>query len=90
MATFKRTVGDALKTLERNRTLPIGHVALARPTLLEIFSHVEPWTDAPEDAIYGAHLLHRYPFSDIAGFLAIHRSTVSRHFERAARRHDRA
>ena len=86
---FKKRVVDAAKDRASDRDLPMSHLALARPPLASVFVDANDEVCRRDNRIYVAHVTHGYFLSEIAQFLKLDCSTVSRAFQRAWHRQGR-
>jgi putative transposase len=74
---FKETIAARVAELKNERLLPRRPVSAHRPALTELFGVVD---DVPlrDRIIHVARVAHGYPLAEIAAFLNVHPSTVSK------------
>jgi REP element-mobilizing transposase RayT len=85
---FKRVVAESLAGCGQNRPIPVDCRRWAQPPLEQVFSADEAEADSrSRDAlIVVAHLTHGYRLAEIARFLGVAPSTVSKALSRARKR----
>ena len=80
---FKAAVAEFLSRGRENRPISLGCRRWARPPLKELFVSAETDTRRRDALILGAHVTHGYRLAEIARFLAVEPSTVSKAASRA-------
>ena len=80
---FKKAVADVLVRGGENRPIPGDCRRCARPSLEQVFAAEEPESRSRDALILVAHVTHGYRFAEIAKFLAVAPSTVSKAATRA-------
>jgi len=80
---FKAAVAEFLSRGRENRPISLGCRRWARPPLRELFVSAETDTRCRDALILGAHVTHGYRLAEIARFLAVEPSTVSKAASRA-------
>ena len=99
-ARFKKAVAESLARGGENRPIPLECRQCAQPPLEQVFAEEEADSRSREALILVAHVTHAYRLAEIARFLAVAPSTVSKALSRArgrtcpqgvgSGRHDRA
>jgi putative transposase len=82
-ARFKKAIGESLERDAENRPVPIECRRCARPPLAQVFSWEEADSRSRDALILAAHGRHGYRVVEIAKFLAVAPSTVSKALRRA-------
>ncbi len=82
-ARFKKAVGESVERRGQNRPIPAACRRCAQPSLEQVFSGEEPDIRSRDGLILVAHLTHGYRLAEIAKFLAVAPSTVSKALTRA-------
>jgi hypothetical protein len=82
---FKRAVAESLAGCGQNRPIPVDCRRCACPSLEQVFSADEAGADSRsrDASIVVAHLTHGYRLAEIARFLGVAPSTVSKALSRA-------
>jgi putative transposase len=80
---FKKAVGELLQHLEDDRPIPLACRRYTRPSLERVFSEEEGDGRQREAMMLIAHVSHGYRLSEIARFLRVSPSTVSKALRRA-------
>lgn len=80
---FKRAIGASLERCDEDRPIPVECRRWARPPLEHVFSEEEPDCRSRDALILVAHVAHGYRLVEIARFLAVAPSTVSKALGRA-------
>jgi len=80
---FKKAVGASLERCGENRPIPVDCRRWAQPPLEQVFSREEADSRSRDALILVAHMTHRYRLAEIARFLAVAPSTVSKALTRA-------
>jgi putative transposase len=79
---FKKAVAESLARRDENRPIPRACLRCARPSLEQVFGAEQPDGRSRDALILAAHT-HGYQLADIAKFLAVAPSTVSKAATRA-------
>ena len=82
-ARFKRAVVESLERCGENRPIPVECRRCAQPPLEQVFSREELDSRSRDALILIAHVTHGYRLAQIAAFLAVAPSTVSKALTRA-------
>jgi putative transposase len=82
-ARFKRAVAASLERPGENRRVPVDGRPCTQPPLEQLFSEEESDSRSRDALILVAHVTHGYRLADIARFLAVAPSTVSKAMSRA-------
>jgi REP element-mobilizing transposase RayT len=85
---FKKAVAETLRFegCGRNRPIPVDCRRCAQPSLEQVFSEAEADSRSRDALVAVAHLTHGYRLAEIAKFLAVAPSTVSKALSRARSR----
>lgn len=81
---FRREVRKVIGASLYTSRLPRSYRMLGRPSLQELFAHVEK--SERRSAILRAHVVHGYLLSEVAAYLDLHPTTISRIVNRSGRR----
>jgi hypothetical protein len=73
---FKKRVRQVIGTTLYGAALPRSYRALARPSLSEVFAGVK--RAERRQTIVRAHIVHGYLLTEIANYLELHPTTISR------------
>jgi REP element-mobilizing transposase RayT len=82
---FKKAIGASLERSAENRPIPVDCRRWAQPPLEQVFSREEADSRSRDALILAAHEAHGYRLAEIARFLAVAPSTVSKALTRARR-----
>ena len=82
-ARFQKTVGESRERCGANRPTPGGCRRCAQPPLERVFAGEEANSRSRDALILVAHITHGYRLAEIAKFLAVAPSTVSKALSRA-------
>ncbi len=82
-ARFKKAVADSFGRFGENRPIPVDCRPTAQPPLQQLFCDEESDSRSRDALIRVAHVTHGYRLADIARFLAVAPSTVSKALSRA-------
>jgi REP element-mobilizing transposase RayT len=83
---FKKATAKALERCGPNRPVPIEVRRCAQPPLELLFSCEEPHSSSRDALIFAAHVTHGYRLAEIARFLAVSSSAVSKALRRVRER----
>ena len=83
---FKRTVVECLARYGQNRPIPVDCRRCTQPSLEQVFDEAEADTHSRDALIVVAHETHGYRLAEIAKFLGVAPSTVSKALSRARHR----
>jgi putative transposase len=81
-ARFKKAIGQSLKRSMENRPIPVSCRLCAQPPLEQVFAEEEGHSRSRDALILVAHVTHRYRLAEIARFLGVAPSTVSKALSR--------
>jgi REP element-mobilizing transposase RayT len=84
-ARFKKAVAESLRGCGQNRLVPADCRSWAQPSLEDVFSGEDGHTRSRDALILVAHVTHGYRLVEIATFLGVAPSTVSKALRRARR-----
>ena len=87
--TFRAQMADLARPLEVDRSLP-GPMALPRPPLSTVLAEASGPRSRRRLAVCDAHVVHGYSQSEIARFLGVDPSAVSKMLDRLERRRGRS
>lgn len=82
-ARFRKAVGDSRERCGENRPIPVGCRPCTQAPLEQLFSGEEADSRSRDALIHVAHETHGYRLAEIARFLAVSPSTVSKALSRA-------
>jgi hypothetical protein len=82
-AHFKKAVRHAMERCLEDRPIPVECRRAAQPPLEQVFGVEEPDSRSRDALILVAHIAHGYRLAEIARFLAVAPSTVSKALSRA-------
>jgi putative transposase len=83
---FKKAVAKSLERCGEDRWIPLDCRRSAQPPLVQVFSQEETDSRSRDALILLAHMTHGYRLAEIARFLAVAPSTVSKALTRARSR----
>ena len=83
-ARFKAQIAAQVQARLADRPLPRGHTLPLRPTLNTLFASTEDSLGSRDRIIHVSRAAHGYRLSEIARFLRLHPSTISRACQRGA------
>jgi REP element-mobilizing transposase RayT len=83
---FHTAIVESLRRGGENRPIPVECQRRAQPALVDVFSAEEPITRSRDAMILIAHEVHGYHLAEIARFLSVSPSTVSKALKRARAR----
>jgi DNA-directed RNA polymerase specialized sigma24 family protein len=87
---FKKAVAESLEGCGQNRLIPVDCRRCAQPSLEHVFAGEEGNSRGRDALILVAHVTHGYRLAEIARFLAVAPSTVSKALSRGRRWRERA
>ncbi len=73
-----KALADETNRLRADRLITLDHRVRERPPLDTLFVDVDGCPLPREEGIHAAHIMHGYHLAEIAAYLGLHRSTVSR------------
>lgn len=82
-ARFQKAIGESMESRGDDRGIPLNCRRCARPSLEQLFSREEADSRSRDALILGAHVTHGYRLAEIARFLSVVPSTVSKALSRA-------